>query len=402
MPSHQCSGSGISRAVSDPYHGILAKAQYADPFPKSIQTMGNRAKSCYSHSAIYQTQQTNTPLPTKGTNVTNQTNAVTYTDMLPFAATSISANTFLHPNRVANALRTDPQLQNSPYVGRVTQITAGNMMSATGLSRSATPLQRSASRQHAMPWHVLQNDLDAQQNHYENTDQHNNAPKVPLLNMPSPIAPPPNTPYDAVPCYIAPALQDPAADPKVSCSANHTEATIPIAQTDTQASFQCDQTTAIENPQIQNEMPMPLSDQQNMPTTHLPSPAATNAIPSIEACQGNQFDNAKQPNACKAPKALSVSPYMPELEGPEEPDPAIEGLLHFKKWWYLRKVDVSVNGEMLTGIPIQIRKNALRVINDDDSYFIPMRNVDYIRTPDGLDIACEPCKQKPRHNGRQD
>lgn len=62
----------------------------------------------------------------------------------------------------------------------------------------------------------------------------------------------------------------------------------------------------------------------------------------------------------------------------------VQGLLYFKKWWYLRRIDVSVKGKLLTGTPIFVRKNAIRVVNDAYSYIIPLHNVDYIRTPDGL------------------
>ena len=43
-----------------------------------------------------------------------------------------------------------------------------------------------------------------------------------------------------------------------------------------------------------------------------------------------------------------------------------------------------MEGKLLTGIPMMIRKNAMRVMNEHHSYIIPMDNVDYIRTPDGL------------------
>lgn len=64
----------------------------------------------------------------------------------------------------------------------------------------------------------------------------------------------------------------------------------------------------------------------------------------------------------------------------------VQGLLCFKKWWYLRRIDVSVKGKLLTGTPIFVRKNAIRVVNEAYSYIIPLHNVDYIRTPDGLDF----------------
>lgn len=70
-----------------------------------------------------------------------------------------------------------------------------------------------------------------------------------------------------------------------------------------------------------------------------------------------------------------------------EPDTSTHGLLNYKKWWHLREVDLSVRGELLTGIPIYVHQDTLRVVNDEFSYFIPMTHVDYIRTPDGLSAA---------------
>lgn len=60
------------------------------------------------------------------------------------------------------------------------------------------------------------------------------------------------------------------------------------------------------------------------------------------------------------------------------------GLLHYRKWWELSDVDIFINGDKITGIPIFAEKNTLRVINDGYSYFIPLEKVDYIRTTDGL------------------
>ena len=65
-------------------------------------------------------------------------------------------------------------------------------------------------------------------------------------------------------------------------------------------------------------------------------------------------------------------------------EPCAEGLLRYKKWWFIREVNLCVEGDMLTGVPIFLYDDTLRVINEDCSYFIPMRKVSYIRTPDGL------------------
>lgn len=60
------------------------------------------------------------------------------------------------------------------------------------------------------------------------------------------------------------------------------------------------------------------------------------------------------------------------------------GLLNYRRWWELIEVEMSVSGKLITGIPIFIEKDTLRVINDNYSYFIPLEKVDYIRTKDGL------------------
>lgn len=60
------------------------------------------------------------------------------------------------------------------------------------------------------------------------------------------------------------------------------------------------------------------------------------------------------------------------------------GLLYYRKWWERSDVDISVNGDMLSGIPVFTDKNTLRIMNDIYSYFIPLEKIDYIRTTDGL------------------
>lgn len=65
------------------------------------------------------------------------------------------------------------------------------------------------------------------------------------------------------------------------------------------------------------------------------------------------------------------------------------GLKQYKKWWFRRKVDISVNGDMVTGTPVFIKENTLRVIGNLNSYFIPLHKIDYIRTDDGLENMCE-------------
>lgn len=100
------------------------------------------------------------------------------------------------------------------------------------------------------------------------------------------------------------------------------------------------------------------------------------------------------------PGPFSPPLYSPIIEKAEEPgdstapDAEAQGLLYYKKWWYLREVDLSVRGELLTGIPIYFQQDTLRVVNDAFSYFIPMAHVDYIRTPDGL------CAARTEFDGR--
>jgi len=60
------------------------------------------------------------------------------------------------------------------------------------------------------------------------------------------------------------------------------------------------------------------------------------------------------------------------------------GLLHYRKWWERNEVDVSVCGKLISGTPIFIEENTLRLINSKYSYFVPLEKIDFIRTTDGL------------------
>lgn len=75
----------------------------------------------------------------------------------------------------------------------------------------------------------------------------------------------------------------------------------------------------------------------------------------------------------------SLAPYM--YQGIEDSI----GLLEYKKWWWLRPVEVSIYGEILNGTPIFIRNGTIRLINENDSYFIPLNKITYIKTVDGLE-----------------
>lgn len=89
---------------------------------------------------------------------------------------------------------------------------------------------------------------------------------------------------------------------------------------------------------------------------------------------------------CSGEDCVPRGEYRAETHrgGPDFSDLWGKGLYYYKDFWDLREVDVLVNGEALTGIPIFTNENTLRVINEEHSYFIPMKNVDYIRTTDGL------------------
>ena len=63
---------------------------------------------------------------------------------------------------------------------------------------------------------------------------------------------------------------------------------------------------------------------------------------------------------------------------------ALYGLLRYRKWWELNEVVISVCGTALSGTPIFVEEDALRLINNRHSYFIPLDKIDYICTTDGL------------------
>jgi len=69
----------------------------------------------------------------------------------------------------------------------------------------------------------------------------------------------------------------------------------------------------------------------------------------------------------------------------ENMDAGGQGLLCYQSHWYLTDVDVKVRGELLCGIPIGLKGNTLCLINKQHRYFIPLGNVEYIRTAEGLE-----------------
>ncbi len=62
------------------------------------------------------------------------------------------------------------------------------------------------------------------------------------------------------------------------------------------------------------------------------------------------------------------------------------GYLQYQDWWFLREVDIAVCGHVLTGTPIFLHSDTLRVVNNHNSYFVPLGRIDYIRSNDGLEF----------------
>lgn len=71
-------------------------------------------------------------------------------------------------------------------------------------------------------------------------------------------------------------------------------------------------------------------------------------------------------------------------EPKEEPKEEPCGLLRFQQCWERVEVDISVGGQVITGTPIFIEGDAIRVINALHSYFIPLNKIAFIRIPNGL------------------
>lgn len=92
--------------------------------------------------------------------------------------------------------------------------------------------------------------------------------------------------------------------------------------------------------------------------------------------------------ACRSEQEVNTySPLFSPLRYAPCIDPFGEGLLYYQKYWFLSDVDISVRGEMVSGTPMGLHDNTLRLINKEYSYYIPLRQVDYIRTADGLESS---------------
>lgn len=79
-----------------------------------------------------------------------------------------------------------------------------------------------------------------------------------------------------------------------------------------------------------------------------------------------------------------VETCPPQPPASEEKHTDGNGLLSYEKWWFLNDVDIHVGGTLLSGMPISLHGDTLRMINDTYSYFIPLCQIEYIRTLDGL------------------
>ncbi|MCC8121979.1 MAG: hypothetical protein LIO58_00325 [Oscillospiraceae bacterium] len=126
------------------------------------------------------------------------------------------------------------------------------------------------------------------------------------------------------------------------------------------------------------------------PAVALVPPLGEDSVPPIDNEIGGSMHTEQtrmeaSPDPCNpepegCPSCDAVPPKAPEEK---TGNPAKEGLLHYKKWWYRRDVDVVVRGEKLSGTPIFIHNNTIRLVNPSYSYFIPLSHIDYIRTNDG-------------------
>jgi len=90
------------------------------------------------------------------------------------------------------------------------------------------------------------------------------------------------------------------------------------------------------------------------------------------------FDAASIKYARYAP--ITAKPFAEEAPCRE----GLAGLLHYRQWWERNEVDISICGKLVSGTPIFLEENTLRVVNSKYSYFIPLEKIDYIRTTDGL------------------
>lgn len=106
-------------------------------------------------------------------------------------------------------------------------------------------------------------------------------------------------------------------------------------------------------------------------------------MPDCNAIKANFVDNQKNP--VEKNQFENQDGKTQNFKDCKKPKPS--GLLHFRKWWERIKVDISVNNNLISGVPIFIEENTLRVVNKNFSYFIPLEKVDFIRTDDGLDCC---------------
>lgn len=106
-------------------------------------------------------------------------------------------------------------------------------------------------------------------------------------------------------------------------------------------------------------------------------------LTELHACDNN-FQSANTLIEATDRFIGTIAEFLSRVNIDNNKDAKLCGLLHFKEWWELVGVNICVNGEQISGIPMSITENAIRVIDNDYSYFIPLEKVDYIRTNDGL------------------
>lgn len=119
--------------------------------------------------------------------------------------------------------------------------------------------------------------------------------------------------------------------------------------------------------------------------------AAESSSPEIPAAEedNDAMEEIKSTAIESSNKKERKAPWNFYHEGPEEM-PALDGLygrglFHYQKWWFRNQIDICVNGKLISGIPIFADHNTIRVVNEKNSYFIPVEKIDFIRTPDGFE-----------------
>lgn len=192
----------------------------------------------------------------------------------------------------------------------------------------------------------------------------------------------PQQPLGSPPRHVLPVASDADADssdfPKQDCAEEHVVS----------ARDPADAVAAVTD-SSEEEMPVCGPAREVAPIEPSASPATIIESQAQGAYMANETSIPADSSVCTPYPSFSEKTPLredKELDEITKSNRHVQGLLYFKKWWFLRRIDVSVKGTLLTGTPIFIRKNAIRVVNEAYSYIIPLHNVDYFRTPDGLDF----------------